>query len=165
MAVSNHLLDVGAVVQVVLVKLAHPNVEYPGVVQADDGDHVVVRSVWEGVARDFAFARFEPGDVFIEHYWRARWYSIKEIRTPRGSLKGWYCDVARPVRTEPGLVISEDLVLDLWCSPDGDAVLRLDEDEFEALGLGRTDPEASAHALEALDELERLAQERFAGVL
>jgi hypothetical protein len=156
---------VGSLVQVTLVKLGNPNVEYPGVVEADDGSHVVVRSVWEGPARDLGFARFEPGDMFIEHYWRDRWYSVKEIRTPSGSPKGWYCDVARPVRTEPGRVTSDDLVLDLWCSPLRETVLRLDEDEFESLGLDRSDPEASARALEALDELERLAHTGFDGML
>src|SRR5205814_9088291 len=89
------------------------NVEYPAEVVADDDVHLVVQGVWsEPEARDLGFVTFEPGDVFTEHYWRDRWYSVKEVRTAGGELKGWYCDVARPVRTEPGRVISEDLVLD-----------------------------------------------------
>ena len=27
--------------------------------------------------------------MFTEHYWRDRWYSIKEVRSQRGSLKGF----------------------------------------------------------------------------
>ena len=74
---------------------------------------VVIR-VARGGHADPAVGRFEPGDVFTEHYWRDRWYSIKEVRDQGGLLKGWYCDVARPVRVEDGLLISEDLDLDLW---------------------------------------------------
>ena len=128
-------------VRVRLIKMTHPDVEYDAVVIGDDGVHIVVRGPWaEAETRDLGFVRFEPGDVFTEHYWRDRWYSIKEVRDPGGVLKGWYCDVTRPVRVEGGLLVSEDLELDLWVSADGRTVLRLDEDEFAASGLTATDP-------------------------
>ena len=152
-------------VRVRLVKAIHPNAEYDAVVIGDDGGHVVVRGPWaEEEARDLGFVRFEPGDVFTEHYWRDRWYSIKEVRDPGGVLKGWYCDVTRPVRVEGGLLVSEDLELDLWVSADGRTVLRLDEDEFAASGRTMTDPVAATQALDALAELERLARGGFAGI-
>jgi len=155
----------GSQVRVRLVKAVHPDVEYDAVVVSDDGVHVVVRGPWaEEEARDLGFVRFEPGDVFTEHYWRDRWYSIKEVRDEGGLLKGWYCDVARPVRVEDGLLISEDLDLDLWVSADGRTVLRLDEDEFAASGLTATDPVTSTQALDALAELERLARIGFVGI-
>lgn len=109
---------------------------------------MVVRAPWaaDGV-RDFGFVRFEPGDVFTEHYWRDRWYAVKEVRTGDGTLKGWYCDVTRPAVVRglgPGEpryeVLVEDLDLDLWASADGGTVLRLDEDEFEESGLADRDP-------------------------
>lgn len=155
----------GSPVRVRLVKAVHPDVEYDAVVIVDDGVHIVVRAPWaEAEARDLGFVRFEPGDVFTEHYWRDRWYSIKEVRDEGGLLKGRYCDVARPVRIEDGLLISEDLDLDLWVSADGLTVLRLDEDEFAARGLMATDPVAATQALDALAELERLARSGFAGI-
>ena len=61
------------------------------------------------------------------------------------------------VRTGAELVV-EDLDLDLWRSADGRDVRRLDEDEFAASGLARTDPAAAAHAVAALDALERIAR-------
>jgi predicted RNA-binding protein associated with RNAse of E/G family len=79
-------------------------------------------------------------------------------------LKGWYCDVARPVRTRQGLLISEDLDLDLWASADGHTILRLDEDDFAASGLAERDPAAAARARQALDDLEALAHDRFSGI-
>ena len=155
-------LGPGTRVCIRLVKQVHPDVEYDAVVISDDGTHLVVRGSWaEAEPRDLGFVRFEPGDVFTEHYWRDRWYSIKEVRTHSDARKGWYCDVARPVVVDDGLVVSEDLDLDLWVSADGRTMLRLDEDEFVAGGLTDTDPVSAARAWEALAELERLASHQF----
>jgi len=159
-------LTPGSEVLVRLVKGTHRDVRYAALVLGDDGTHAVVRAPWAGAAdRDFGFVRFEDGDVFTEHYWRDRWYSIKEVRSGDGRLKGWYCDITRPATvTKSGLVV-EDLYLDLWLSADRSTVLRLDEDEFLASGLPDRDPVAAAQAQEALDELERRAGNGFASVL
>lgn len=146
------------VVDVVLVKGGRTKIRYPAGLLSDDGVRIAVRAPWAGDGvRDFGFVRFEAGDVFTEFYWRDRWYSVKEVRAASGSLKGWYCDIARPAVRSGGELVVEDLDLDLWRSADGTAVLRLDEDEFEASGLSATDPVAAAAARSALDTLERLA--------
>jgi protein associated with RNAse G/E len=156
------VLAPGSHVRVSLVKRSHRNIEYPAVVAFDDGTHIVVQAPWsEQDARDLGYVRFEPGDVFTEHYWRDRWYSVKEIRGEQAGLKGWYCDVARPVRVRDGLLASEDLDLDLWVSADRRTVLRLDQDDFDASGLAERDPDAVREALRAFDELERLARDGF----
>jgi hypothetical protein len=157
----------GSAVTVRLVKEPRPDVHYAAVVTADDGTHIVVRAPWAGASdRDFGFVRFEHGDVFAEHYWRDRWYSIKEVRGANGRLKGWYCDVTRPARVERDALVVEDLDLDLWLSGDRTTILRLDEDEFLESGLTARDPDAAARAREALDELENLAREDgFAALL
>ncbi|MGW8728205.1 DUF402 domain-containing protein [Streptomyces sp. NPDC055808] len=149
----------GTRIEIVLVKAGRTKLRYPASVVSDDGTRLTVRAPWaaEGV-RDFGFVRFEPGDVFTEHYWRDRWYAVKEVRDAESALKGWYCDIARPVVARDGELISEDLDLDLWVSADGATVLRLDEDEFAESGLTERDPEAAAHALAALEELELLAK-------
>ncbi|MFJ9597775.1 DUF402 domain-containing protein [Streptomyces virginiae] len=140
---------------VVLTKAGRTKIRYPATRVADDGDRISVRAPWaaEGV-RDFGFVRFEPGDVFTEHFWRTRWYAVKEVRTGDGVLKGWYCDVTRPALVRSGEILVEDLDLDLWVSADGTSVLRLDEDEFAESGLATSDPEAAARAVRALDALE-----------
>ncbi|MFI6090354.1 DUF402 domain-containing protein [Streptomyces sp. NPDC051218] len=146
-------------VEVILLKAGRTKIRYPAEVMTDDGTVVTVRAPWaaDGV-RDFGFVRFEPGDVFTEHYWRDRWYSVKEVRTSTGVLKGWYCDVTRPAVRNGATLTVEDLDLDLWCSADGGTILRLDEDEFAESGLATRDPEAASKALSALDELEHLAR-------
>ncbi|MEU1043035.1 DUF402 domain-containing protein [Streptomyces sp. NPDC005551] len=157
----------GRRMEVVLVKSGRVKIRYPAVLVDDDGTRVTVRAPWAGDGvRDFGFVRFEPGDVFTEHYWRDRWYAVKEVRDAGGALKGWYCDVTRPAVVRAGELVVEDLDLDLWRSADGTAVLRLDEDEFAASGLAAADPAAAAAAEHALDELERLAREGdFAALL
>lgn len=156
------ILAPGDLVRVRLVKRESADVEYPAIVLLDDGVHAVVRGPWsEAEARDIGPVWFEPGDVFTEHYWRNRWYSIKEVRSRDGTLKGWYCDVVRPVRIEVGQLISEDLVLDLWVSADGLTVRRLDEDEFAASDIHVAEPTTARHAEDALHELEHAARHGF----
>ncbi|MFF5706314.1 DUF402 domain-containing protein [Streptomyces sp. NPDC012794] len=144
---------------VTLTKAGRTKISYPAAQVADDGDRISVRAPWaaEGV-KDFGFVRFEPGDVFVEHFWRTRWYAVKEVRTGQGVLKGWYCDVTRPALIRGGEIVVEDLDLDLWVPADRSDVLRLDEDEFADSGLTRSDPEAAARAMRALDALEEQAR-------
>ncbi|WP_156721682.1 DUF402 domain-containing protein [Streptomyces apocyni] len=155
-------------VEIVLTKAGRTKIRYPAAVVSDDGTRLTVRAPWAADGtRDFGFVRFEPGDVFTEHYWRDRWYAVKEVRTADGTLKGWYCDVTRPaVLSDSGTgtgtgteLTVEDLDLDLWCSADGKTVLRLDEDEFAASGLPERDPRTADRARRALDELELLASQ------
>ncbi|WP_329397505.1 DUF402 domain-containing protein [Streptomyces melanogenes] len=149
----------GSLLIVTLVKSGRTKIGYPASLVSDDGIRLTVRAPWaaEGV-RDFGFVRFEPGDVFTEHYWRDRWYAVKEVRAADATLKGWYCDITRPAVVRDGAVVVEDLDLDLWVSADGGTVLRLDEDEFAESGLADRDPEAADRAVQALDELELLAK-------
>ncbi|MFJ8200312.1 DUF402 domain-containing protein [Streptomyces sp. NPDC096152] len=156
---SANSAEPGGRLEVVLVKAGVTKIRYPAELLADDGTRIVVRAPWAGDgARDFGFVRFEPGDVFTEYYWRDRWYAVKEVRDARGTVKGWYCDVTRPATRSGAELVVEDLDLDLWRSADGTDVRRLDEDEFADSGLARTDPEAAAAAVAALDTLEALAR-------
>ncbi|WP_432123242.1 DUF402 domain-containing protein [Streptomyces sp. S1] len=156
----------GRSVEVTLTKAGRTKIRYPAEVLVAEPGRLSVRAPWaaEGV-RDFGFVRFEPGDVFVEHYWRDRWFTVKEVWSADGSLKGWYCDVTRPPVIGGSGVVVEDLDLDLWVSADGSEVLRLDEDEFAASGLAASDPEAAARAVAALDELEALGRDGLIGLL
>ncbi|WP_329226459.1 DUF402 domain-containing protein [Streptomyces canus] len=151
-------------VDVVLLKAGRTKIRYEAELLTDDGTRISVRAPWAGEGvRDFGFVRFEPGDVFTEHYWRDRWYAVKEVRSSDGTLKGWYCDITRPASLNGAELVVEDLDLDLWVSADGTDILRLDEDEFEESGLSERDPEAASAAWAALIELEQLTQAGGAG--
>lgn len=154
-------LPEGGTLFVTLVKGGRTKIRYPADLVRDDGTRITVRAPWAAPdTRDFGFVRLEPGDVFTEHYWRDRWFAVKEVRTGDGTLKGWYCDITRPAELRDGNLLVEDLDLDLWVSADATSVLRLDEDEFEESGLAARDPAAADAARRALDELEHLARVR-----
>lgn len=151
--------EVAAEVTVVLTKAGRTKIRYPARELADDGSRVTVLAPWAAPGvRDFGFVAFAPGDVLTEHYWRDRWYAVKEVRTGDGLLKGWYCDITRPCVVGGGEVRVEDLDLDLWVSADASEILRLDEDEFAASGLAERDPVAAREAAGALDALEGIAR-------
>ncbi|MBV1855453.1 DUF402 domain-containing protein [Catellatospora tritici] len=158
------VLAVGDEVLVRLVKQGREKISYPARVLSDDGVHLVVQAPFAGDGpRDFGFVSFDPGDIFTEHYWRDRWYSVKEVSGPDGR-KGWYCDVTRPAEWDADRLVVEDLDLDLWVSADRALVLRLDEDEFVASGIEQRDPTAAARARQALEELVELSGDGFASL-
>ncbi|NUO55656.1 MAG: DUF402 domain-containing protein [Hamadaea sp.] len=159
-------LTPGREVMVRLVKYGREKLSYAATVVGDDGTHLAVRAEFAGDdPKDLGYVWFEPGDVFTEHYWRDRWYSVKEVVAADGVRKGWYCDVCRPAVVDGDSVVAEDLDLDLWRSADGTKILRLDEDEYAASGLTERDPDAAAQAELALDTLEKLAQDGFDDLL
>lgn len=133
-------------------------VTYKGVIIAQEPGYVLVHARWERAAMDLGYVVFAPGDHFFEHYYADRWYNIFEVRSAKGKLKGWYCNITRPALVEADLVTSEDLELDLFVAADRQHLLRLDQEEFAALGLDVTEPEAYAAALQALHELEDMAR-------
>ncbi|MFI2781873.1 DUF402 domain-containing protein [Streptomyces sp. ALB3] len=159
--------ETGPPLTVTLTKAGRTKIRYPAAPVRDDGTRLTVRAPWAAPGvRDFGFVRFEPGDVLTEHYWRDRWYAVKEVRTGDGRLKGWYCDITRPAVLRGDELLVEDLDLDLWVSADGASVLRLDEEEFARSGLAGRDSSAAEAAVRALDELELLARtEGLAGLV
>ncbi len=120
-----------------------------------------IRAPWLRGRLDLGYVVFEPGDVFIEHYYTDRWYAIFELHAGDGALKGWYCNISYPARFTPDAIYSDDLDLDLFVPPDRARPLRLDIEEFEARGVDRSDPAAYAAAYAAFDELEQLAHKRL----
>jgi predicted RNA-binding protein associated with RNAse of E/G family len=133
-------------------------VVYEGVILEQEPGHILVHARWERRAMDLGYVVFAPGDHFFEHYYSERWYNIFEVRSAEGALKGWYCNITRPACFLGDVVTSEDLELDLFVAPDRRHLLRLDLDEFEALALDVSEPEAYDAALRALQELEEMAR-------
>lgn len=133
-------------------------ITYTGELLRHEPTHLLIHARWERPQLDLGYVVFDPGDHFYEHFYSERWYTIFELRGASGALKGWYCNVSRPAQFDNALIVSEDLELDLFVSPDRVQTLRLDLHEFAARGFERSDPEAHAAALAALDKLERMAR-------
>jgi protein associated with RNAse G/E len=131
---------------------------YEGAILAAEPGHFLIHARWERGVMDLGYVVFAPGDHFFEHYYTERWYNIFEVRSAEGALKGWYCNITRPALFDDAVLTSEDLELDLFVAPDRTHLLRLDLEEFEALALDVTEPEAYDAALRALHELEEMAR-------
>lgn len=146
----------------VTVRLVKPAkqmvITYQGGLILEEPDHLLVHARWDRDTIDLGYAVFARGDHLYEHYYTEKWYTIFELRDEEGRLKGWYCNIARPAQVSSDLIVSEDLELDLFVSSDRLALLRLDVEEFEALGLAHSDPETYAATQAALMELEHMAR-------
>ncbi len=148
--------------KVMTVKLLKPEKNDSVIYQAEviqmTPEYALVRARWDRPRLDLGYVTFEPGDVFLEHFYASRWYNVFELRSATGALKGWYCNVTRPAIIGAEAIISEDLDLDLFVPAQRTQLLRLDVEEFEARGLAQRDPQTYAAAHAALEELERLAR-------
>jgi predicted RNA-binding protein associated with RNAse of E/G family len=146
----------------ITVRLLKPGkgttITYTGELLHQEQGQALIHARWERPRLDLGYVVFEQGDHFYEHFYSQRWYTIFELRDETGALKGWYCNVSRPARIDGDTITSEDLELDLFVTPDRAHILRLDLDEFAARGLDMSDPAAHMAALDALDELDRMAR-------
>jgi len=147
-------------------KLDYRGVEkaaYEGELLSRDAHSVVVQAVWTRPTTHLPFTTFERGDILHESFYNDRWYNVFELRTAGGRLKGWYADVTRPARISADRLEWEDLLLDIWMSPDGTMQV-LDEDEFAAAAPELPQAEV-AIARATLHTLSEELQRRYRGYL
>jgi predicted RNA-binding protein associated with RNAse of E/G family len=138
--------------RVTVRKLDHAGREmtaYPGRIVRQAEGVVVLATRWKGPRVDLGYVTLEPGDRWLETFWTERWYNVFEIHAADGRLKGWYWNVARPARVSDGEVVWEDLALDVWVDPAGQALV-LDEEEFAGLGLSPQEGASARAALSAI---------------
>ena len=147
------------------VKLLKPGkgteITYQGFELLREPNHLLIHARWDRNALDLGYMTFQTGDHFFEHYYTDKWFNIFEIRSGRGQLKGWYCNVTKPASIENDTVLSEDLELDLFVSADRQDIVTLDEEEFEERELSQEVREAALRGLEELQEMARSAASPF----
>jgi uncharacterized protein len=152
-------MSMGHTRNVTITKVDHqgrPLISYPGAIVYEDQGCLVARCMWTLRVMDMGPFLLEPGDLWIEFYYRHEPFNIMVIYDRQGRIKGWYCNVTEQVEIAPGEIRWRDLALDLLILPDGRRIV-LDEDEFKAL-----DPsiEARARASRALATLNTWAIDR-----
>jgi uncharacterized protein len=116
------------------------------VLDESDG-HISIRALWAvgNKPMHLGYTIFEPGDTFVETYYRHEWFSIWEVQSHRnGRTKGWYCNVCQPIEIEGDDLRFVDMELDVFVYPDGRFVI-LDEDELLSANLPQAEQDA-AHA-------------------
>lgn len=124
---------------------------YEGEVLERSAAHIVVRAPWPLGVRELPYTTFQPGDFFIETFYRDRWHNVFEVRAADGALKGWYANLTFPARITEEDVDWLDLALDAWMSAEGRLAL-LDGDEFEA-ALGALPGDLAAAARAAVEPM------------
>ncbi len=134
-----------------------PGFSYAGQIVYQDEQVVVARCPWPS-SRSVPIgpSMVGPGDIFMEHYYRAHWFNIFAIYDSLGVLKSWYCNITRLAEILADEIHWQDLALDLLVLPDGTEV-ELDRHEFEAI---HPSPEVREQAEQALATLHRWVRER-----
>jgi len=95
----------------------------------------------------------KEGDQFLELYPTKKWFNIYEIHDKDNhEIKGWYCNVTRPIHIDTEKVSYDDLALDLLVYPDR-KILVLDEDEFRSLSLNPIETLNAKTGLKQLKEI------------
>ncbi len=93
------------------------------------------------------------GDRFLELYPIGKWFNIYEIHDKdNDEIKGWYCNITRPVCIDVEKISYDDLALDLLVYPDR-KMLVLDGDEFESLSLNPIETLNARKGLEQMKEM------------
>ena len=133
-------------------------ISYAATLREYTAEYVLLHARWTMPTVDLGVLCFEPQDVLLEYFYPTRWYNVFALYTPTGTLKGWYCNLARPARLHPAAVESDDLLLDLVVLPEPRTLHLLDADEYAAWGLAQHDPAAHAAVQAALAELSTRAQ-------
>jgi protein associated with RNAse G/E len=135
---------------------------WPAIVRRVSPSSIEVEARFNGKEGDIHGVTFRAGDRFVETYATDRWHNVfaaYDGETDR--LKGWYCNITRPARFEPGHIWFEDLALDALVLPDR-TVQILDEDEFERLSLSADERRTARRSLDDLLDQARLGIGPFA---
>ncbi len=139
-------------------ELAQISWEYTAEIIERGSNFVRLEAFFNRADLSFQGITLKNGDRFIETYFLDRWYNIFEIHDrDDDTLKGWYCNIGRPMVWDgPDSISYMDMLLDLWVNPDGSQEI-LDEAEFQQAGI---DEVSRLAALQALAELQNLFKER-----
>ncbi len=87
---------------------------YSGEVVTRTDDMVVVNARFTATDRVFFGMPLKKDDLFVEAYFKDRWYNIYEIYDrDDNTRKGWYCNISRPAVWNDSQISFDDLALDL----------------------------------------------------
>lgn len=131
---------------------------YPARVLARSETHVRLEAFFSRDDMDLGYTTLKRGDRFIEYFYTDRWYNVFAIYDrDDGNFKGWYCNICRPSVIGETAVYCEDLALDIWIDPQGQATV-LDEEEFINLTLSPKERKAAQSTFADLLETNKKHQ-------
>jgi hypothetical protein len=139
---------------------------WTGNVLEDNEDHVQIEAAWAVGNKPMflGYTVFEPGDLFIETYYRERWFSVWEVQSHRNRrTKGWYCNICKPFELDGDQLCFVDMELDVFLYPDGRFVI-LDEEDLERAAITEAEREEARAGLAAVMDLILNRKPPFAGI-
>lgn len=92
-------------------------------------DYLVLRYVNPSSAK-INDIHIKKGSITIAHYWKHRNYILWKMKEPDGELKGYLFHISKNTDIGDNHVTYEDLELDIWFYPDGNATI-LDQDDVD----------------------------------
>ena len=142
--------------KITIVKNNHRGEEvwqYEGKIIANTSKGLIAEAFFNRTDLEFNGILLKEGDRFLEVYLFEQWFNVYEIYDrDDGSLKAWYCNVTRPIRTNGNQLSYDDLALDLLVYPDGNQLV-LDEDKFLILEITGEERHLARSALNDLQNL------------
>ena len=75
----------------------HEIFHWTGRLIAADAEGLVVEAPFNVERVDLGYVVLERGDLFVEFYYRARWFNVFQVYARDGRLKGWYCNLSTPI--------------------------------------------------------------------
>jgi predicted RNA-binding protein associated with RNAse of E/G family len=126
---------------------------------------LAIQAIWTRGVVELDGLRFVPGDILHEYFSPLHPYNVFAVCSPAGELRGWYANVTYPTRldlsSEPPTVTWHDLYLDVVALPNGQFVIR-DEDELHEAGVDQRDPDLYAMIVAAGEAIvDRLRKHLF----
>jgi len=126
---------------------------YSGIVMAANEKGVLIEAFFNRDDLPFHGITLKRNDRFLEVYFYDRWYNIYEIYDrDDDTLKGWYCNITKPVMVADSTLSYVDMALDLLVFPDG-RMLLLDENEYQDLNVSAEDDLQARAGLSELKEM------------
>src|SRR5215208_4283221 len=133
---------------------------WPARVARREDSLIVLDAFFASEVRHGLIGTIEAGTLSTEFFWTDRWYSVFRFQAPDGRLLKFYCNINTPPTFESGALTFVDLDVDVLVQPDYSFQV-LDEDEFERHAeLYQYPPAYRSNVQEALDELQRLIENR-----
>jgi predicted RNA-binding protein associated with RNAse of E/G family len=127
--------------------------EYDGIVIEQTASALLLEANFNRSDLMFNGVFLKEGDRFLELYPIGKWFNVYELHDKdNDEIKGWYCNITRPVRFNDEKISYDDLALDLLVYPDR-KMLVLDEDEFRSLSLNPIETLNAKKGLEQLKEM------------
>lgn len=146
-----------------LARVGKPERSYKEGLVADNGIYaktfsIVPESIGIHLSEKFQkYGWMPPGQVIhsvTKYLFCNEFFSIAQYQNQINHVLGYYCDIATPLQRSGDDYFLTDLILDLWISPDLEAI-ELDRDEFEtAISQGLFPTNLEKDALETLGRLK-----------